>query len=309
MDRNQVLRLLASAATTMLLTACGASMKPDHPQVFDDFKERRPPKENVFVEGGNLEQLPEQRASRFTPYTGPTSGTSAQSSEPDASPIGNLVKDATEPAKATPRMTEPDGTSPTVPSREQRTVWERLKNRFSFNTHLESKTVAERKVPLENGIMLADLSGVALAKSEAQGSTDGYSYYEAADEIISGSPVYDIQSIQLASINASASLVDVPEPQSYEGLKQEGEKLAKQDLKNVPAKPKKQPTKPEIKKPAPTAKKPVQAKAKLATLPEPITMADASDYIIQDKQAEIVYSNGQPMVTGFIGVIRSRSAN
>lgn len=305
MDKNQVLRLLASAAATVMLTACGATMKPDHPQVYDTFKERRPPKENVFVESGTLEDQPQERASRFTPYTGPVN--SGDGRQQDMPTEKAAEKPATqEPVQlGTPRMTAPDGTSPTVPSQEQRTVWERLKNKFSSLTPIEPTTlVAERKAPVENGMMLADMPDVSLA----QGSADDYSYYEMADEIVLAAPV---ETILMASANSSSPLVDVPEPEPYSDLKKEGEKLNNQNLKDVPQMPKKKTEKPKVTH-KPKAEKPVRAKEKQAALsqePSPIIVADASDYTIEDKQAEIVYQNDQKLVTGFIGVIRGRAVN
>ncbi|MCE2992075.1 MAG: hypothetical protein LW825_04040 [Candidatus Jidaibacter sp.] len=292
MKKNHSLGLLSSCAIMVLLSGCGVSMKPDHPQVFDDFKKRRAPKENILLESGEWANRPPERTSRFTPYTGPVN--SSVSNEPDAKEstadeVKNQVQSIEQSLPAATTAPKKDNSS-----EQQRSFWERLKEKFSDSGVQDRKLIAENKTA-EAPVFLA------------QGSVDGYSYYDMANEI-------EQEAYYPKTFASSAPLVDVPEPESYEALRVEGEEIKSTKLKDIPAKPQvKQPlqkvnhnvaAEPKISKPEqPQAEYEVEAPSE----PRVDLESEISDSDIKDKKAEIVYTNGRQVLTGSLGAIKSKN--
>ncbi|MDF3047168.1 MAG: hypothetical protein K0R73_286 [Candidatus Midichloriaceae bacterium] len=290
MKKNHSLGLLSSCAIMVLLSGCGVSMKPDHPQVFDSFKQRRAPKENILLESGEWANRTPERTSRFTPYTGPVN--SNVSSEPASkdSALDEAKNQVQSIEQALPAATT------VVPkkdnSSEQRSFWERLKEKFSDSGVQERKVIAENKIT-EAPVLLA------------QGSTDGYSYYDMANEI-------EPDSYYPQTLASSAPLVDVPEPESYEALRSEAEEIKSIKLKDIPEKPEMaKPVQKDSHKVVPASKplKSVQPMVEYETdaLPEPqlAPESEISDADIKDKKAEIIYTNGRQVLTGSLGAIKS----
>ncbi len=330
MKKTQLLfKLLSSVAVTMLLSACGASMKPDHPQVYESFKDRRPPKENIFLEEGKA--APTHRKTNFRAYTGRTVDSKDQKYSDDQNSGLQDSRHRTDMNSVQGQPQQSSTTSQGAVNSSNNTntrpsFWDRLKDKFSSlstSASPEHTMVAARKVPIENEIQIAQIQEYHVA----QGSTNSYSYYDSADEIVPASPVYSIKEEKLASImllaantNSSAPLVDVPEPESYKALKNEAKLAGKPDLRSVPQASKKECEKVETKAAKLSMGKPMQAEdATMLNQPEldqddnfvnesaqPVA---ESAYTIQDTKAEIVYQGGQKLVMGSIGMLKTRMVN
>jgi hypothetical protein len=319
--RQLLLKPLSSAALSLLLSACGATMKPDHPQVYQSFADRRPPKENIFLEQGNLSGLPKHRSSQFNSYTGRTIESKAQAeAEKSGQPTDfTNVKPQSQPQ---PKPGEQNSIQNENRSSANPSFWDRLKDKFSSlgtSTSPNSTAIAERKTPIENQIQLAQLQDEFIA----QGSSNTYSYYDMADAIIPTSPTYSIKAEKLNGImqiaaapnNPSSPLVDVPTPESYDALKDEGKAKDKSELKNVPQTPKKKNDKTEV-QPKPITEKPNQAQE--ITTPsqksdqehESINQKDNQalehdNYKIIDTKAKVVLHGNQQVLMGSIGTLKT----
>jgi len=232
-------KLLTSVSLAALLVAvaCG-SFKPDHPQVYQSFKDRRVPKENVMAESGALGKDQAKNESNFRPYSGKSAASASNGSvaiQKDSDLLATRAPAANSRAMASADQPAPksDSSSSNVDS-----VFDKFLKWLSASAEPTVEVASlEKRMPNDN--MQSMVYNVVL---DGQGSANSYSYYEMAQEV----PV------------STGEFGQIQNPESYMELAQSSATPAQAIADPTPPSP---PTQPAPVQPAPTqpaVKAPVQ---------------------------------------------------
>ena len=341
MIKKPQLTLLTTTLTSLILltSGCGLNMKPDNSQVYENFHNRRAPKENQLLvtgsyDGGSSDDK-SQRSSHFTPYTGKVvSSNKANQNKADQNKANNnAVNDEfITNSKTNPPENNLDGKANfgSSDSSNNGSFFNRLKQKISSNSALpipQEKFQVARSTPSLNNAGTDDLG--ALEQGDRVGPNQ-YSYYDVADPIPSKAYVSlndsasspSLDNVQLADARgASAPLVNVPEMSTIDGMKSRVEEEEVPHLKNVPPKPVE--LKQTIKRILPVAHstpKPVErlnkshhynsdaddSESRISSTTKPDAVDHHySDYNIKDPTAKIVVKpNGEAILTGTMGSLK-----
>lgn len=235
--------LVTTIATNLLITSC-SPLKPDHPQQYHSFKERRAPRDNQIVASGTLGVVSDEKKSSYTPYWGP---------EPKQKETYDASTAATATVKATASEIQEKANSAIPPSSDSSnsgSFFDRLMKKLSIssadNQPLSKKVAfdSNRRAPKQNNQEMLDNNKVI--EDIGQGSARGTTYYDMADDVtqVNAVPVPKVEVVQLAqntnapSTNPSAPLVNVPEMPDDNTLKQQAAKeQSKPELNRVPTIP------------------------------------------------------------------------
>ena len=317
MKNNYTIALISTVALSFIISSC-SPLKPDHPQQFSNFKDRRTPRDNQVASRGTLSE--DQKKSGFTPYTGPIPTAVDKTDTSVSTNDKTTVKtDSVPPIQGSDKSTT-DKTTDTD------SVLDRLIKKLSLNnfeTPQQFASLDQRRAPKQNYID-EDVNG-----QFGQGSSAGANYYDIADEISLSAPVKQVVKVAANSEssnqnpNPSASLVEVPEIPSIEKVKQQSAQISdKPELSQVPPKPQ-QFQKPiesvqqvdekpileksviSVKKKMVKANKKKKPLVKTSNINRHLTAynyfddkIDIKEIVIKDKAATIQYEHGHPIVSG-----------
>ena len=173
-------KLLTSVSLAALLfaVACGA-FKPDHPQVYQSFKDRRAPKENVMAESGALGKTEAKNESNFRPYSGKgavASTAGSKAAQRDSDMVATRAPAAN--SRSIAYAEQPAPRSESSASNSDSIVDKFLKWLSASAEPTVEVTSLEKRTPSDNAQSV--VYNVAL---DGQGSANSYSYYEMAHEV------------------------------------------------------------------------------------------------------------------------------
>jgi len=178
-------KLLTSVSLVSLLfaVACG-SFKPDHPQVYQSFKDRRVPKENVMAESGALGKDQAKNDSNFRPYSGKSTVASTAGSRAAMQDNTDLLATRA-PAANSRAMASADQPAPKSDSSANNS--DSIMDKFLKWLNASAEPTVEvaslgKRMPTDN--MQSMAYNVVL---DGQGSANSYSYYEMAHEVSASS--------------------------------------------------------------------------------------------------------------------------
>jgi hypothetical protein len=228
----------------IFLSSC-SPLKPDHPQQFSSFKDRRPPRDNQLISNGpQAADAKDFKKTGFIPYSGaePKEDTSDSASSKASDTVGGIKSQITDSIDSVKKDDSGDS----------ETFFQKLIKKFSSNKVNKSINVATTNGS-SNGYnsISEDYAGLG------QGSGYGVNYYDMADNIVKAAPVRYIEQtsldahvikasypeqpklIQPDNNNPSAPLIDIPQIPTQEDLKHKsGQNQQKPELSNIPPKPK-----------------------------------------------------------------------
>lgn len=146
--------LMALCATSIICCSCGINTKPEHSQVYEDFSNRRPPRENQLILDGAYSNTKTQPSSNFNRYSGKVdeSGSSNHDTQNNKSNQNVNIKNNGD-------AQQNDGSS----------FYERLKNKFSSSSPNVMPKLSFRQNNFEQTV--------------EQGDADNYTYYDLAESI------------------------------------------------------------------------------------------------------------------------------
>ena len=255
--------LLTFLSATVLTSAC-SPVKPPHKQTFEKFSERRAPRDNLAMANGNYDPSSEKK-SGFVPYEGVISVSNPTTSVDGKTKLGEIVvEQKASGSQSTEAGKDQKATQP------QKSLLERLLGKLNVTDEESPIYIAENTSPR------APKQNVVSGYNFGQGSSNGQSIYEIADEVIPAQPVTKIEARKIEPIpetavvllaqtkevtqgvyNPAAPLVEVPEVPSKEQMQQKGDDVKNEpELKNIPETPEKfkdaepkQPNNKDLKKP------------------------------------------------------------
>lgn len=168
-------KFLTSVSLFALLfsVSCGA-FKPDHPQIYKSFKERRLPKENELAASGELGKAPNKEQASFKPYNGKSVGGDKEQASNDAQQKPQGASSNTIQAGIS------QATSATAAG--GKSLIDKLLGALNLSSNSNTNLAANsRRLPQNN----VEAAAYADNVHEAQGSLNSYSYYELAEDISS----------------------------------------------------------------------------------------------------------------------------
>jgi hypothetical protein len=193
--------LIALSISTSL-SACSA-FKPEHPQAFQSFSDRRPPRDNSVIMTGAVNT---KKNNEFTTYS------SNKNSDVNYVPVNNDVTSKQTDDNVSYETQNNQVTRNVNSQKSQGSFFERLSSKVFGNNNAQVKTnnyqSDSQELPQQN--IYKDMRApreqiLNDSKSIGEGSGSGYSYYELADEILPAVPVPHVEHEKIKDISYDAN--------------------------------------------------------------------------------------------------------
>jgi hypothetical protein len=295
--RMQYRSITALSVVLVSLAGCGVSIKPDHPQVFQKFDDRRAPMQNALVQqGAYAEQFADEPKSQFVPYSGAFGNSAVAGGIGNKTGAGSAVQEPAAALSGGVQQQEELKQSAEPSAKDQGDssgVLSRIKQLFS-ELEMDREDLV-RHVPIENLAALQPDEPYV----EQGSSTIGYSYYDMADEVRTDNAKPVIPRILFADgRNAASSLVEIPNVETHQEIKHRGIELPRVELNEQVVAPAvvQQPSMLKHNKAKPAVKVQLEGVEVMQK-----TNTERVAYEIHDHSATLQYQNGRPVVMGSLG--------